>query len=97
MIDISEIKRLLEPKTVGALMQFLSHYPDDALVSFIAPSNSDNEIDDNCWMASISDTSKTNEFSVEGKVTAIEIPLKWDKDEGPYDSCDYDREPQTSF
>lgn len=93
---IESIKKMLEPKTVKALKELLSQYSDDALVSFIVPSNSDNQIDDNAWMASYR-RDEANEFRTDGKVKAIEIPLYWDKDEGPFDSCDYDRESQTSF
>lgn len=93
---IEEVKKMLEPKSVKALKELLSQYPDDALVSFIVPSNDGNQIDDNAWTASYR-KDEANEFRTEGEVKAIEIPLYWDKDEGPFDSCDYDNEPQTSF
>lgn len=83
---IEEIKKMLKPKTVKVLKELLSQCPDDALVSFIVPSNSKNELNENAWVASYRDGSKVNGFCIEGKVKAIEIPLKWDNYLNPFTS-----------
>lgn len=86
---IESIKKMLEPKTVGSLIKLLKQYPKDALVSFLVPNNSNNDLNNGIWMASYRGDPKANEFYVEGKIKAIEVPLMWDKDEGPFDIIKY--------